>query len=376
MKTNRTDFRQLSNLINQLEINYKCFQYLHNSFETKRKELNDLEYYTFEMRREVCYLRLCYWNHFSEIVNILYTFFLPSRKKEEISFINLDEDLKNDSDYNNILSYYNSLNLKNTRNRTTAHKSADTLHSFFHTVQRNINNESYLKVCKVVDSFLQWAFNKYVGKLAIIVNSGNMLSGLRIVYRNIENNQTLDDLLQEDTRRFNFENVLFDRILKISISSSVLRNQTRKKNIDDKILEGIRQHLKILINLRAIKSIKDENTFQKFLNSWTQNLVKKFKGNNLKWGSARKALNVMLEELYLSYYMKKYVKNISNYLEIPLDNIVYKKLKEFDSSLPDKFTISALSKKQSELYQETAKKLAKTFDLKRVELDVMLWTSN
>lgn len=373
IKQKQTDFKKLSNLINQLEINYKCFKYLHKSFAEKLNKFPFENYLSTEFRREISYLQLCYWNHFSEITNIFYTLFMPSKRKEEISFVNIDENLTDDKIYSELIVKYKELKLPNIRNRTTAHKSAERTHSFFYIVQHKVDSDLYNGISNLVDSFLNWAYKKYgeYGKLVKIMNQGNIYSGVKTIFNNIENNLSL-----EDVRDYKYDNIIYEKILKTSINSSVLRNQRIKKDKNNKkenILENIRKYLKNIVNLEVFNKIKDENGFKFILDMWTHDLEENFIENKLKWGSARKAINILLEGLYFNYYTRKYIRHLSVYLEIPVDSKVHNHLKKYDKTLLDKFTIKNLDKNQNKKYQKVAAKLANECGLKRVELDAVLW---
>lgn len=134
------------------------------------------------------------------------------------------------------------------------------------------------------------------------------------------------------------------------------------------------------INLSFFHSIKDHNEFKLWLNGQTEAIVSINHSPSIKWGAARKSLNLFLRDcLYNKYLSHKYnIGNAETFLEIPLDSIVAKKLKQ-DAGwgrLPAWDGLNNLKIVDSELFQQHASHMASQKEMPRVHLDVGLWVNN
>lgn len=114
-----------------------------------------------------------------------------------------------------------------------------------------------------------------------------------------------------------------------------------------------------------------------FLNKKTEELKRSFPKNAKNWGAARKAINLFLRDaLYNQYLSQKYhLSDIEYWLEVPLDSMVAKGLKEYNcgNTLPDWPGLKRLNIKISDQFQHTAMILSRESENARVHLDIDLW---
>ena len=96
-----------------------------------------------------------------------------------------------------------------------------------------------------------------------------------------------------------------------------------------------------------------------------------------QWGTARKALNIFLRDAAYNHFLRhRFALDRSEVLlEIPLDSITAKKLREAEKhrNLPAWPGVSSLKPNTSKLYQDVARRVAKTREIARVHLDVYWW---
>jgi len=118
--------------------------------------------------------------------------------------------------------------------------------------------------------------------------------------------------------------------------------------------------------------------FRKWLNHKTRLLQRKLPNPDRPWGIARKALNLFLRSCFYNRFLyERYRLNcIASWLEVPLDSVVAKKLKEHagHGMLPKWFGLGGLTPKDSDTFQQHALEYAKEKGLPaRVFLDNYLW---
>jgi len=151
-------------------------------------------------------------------------------------------------------------------------------------------------------------------------------------------------------------NKIRERIAFLSIGTSTLRNQGAPK-----VKETAQKYLAAM-NLKPLMKISSEKEYRKFIDRHTASLSNKFpsgaKGN---WGAARKAINIFLRDcLYNSYVSKEFrIKNLSRWLEIPLDSDVGENLNKLYPELPPWDAIKRLNVDISDKFQEAALDQAK-----------------
>ena len=156
-----------------------------------------------------------------------------------------------------------------------------------------------------------------------------------------------------------------NRIANISVGASSLRNQGRKG-----LVEKTRKCLK-KINLSKF----NKYNFKKLLKIETKKMMK---NAELKFGSARKSLNLFLLQCSLdrclSYYYK--LNKILDQMELPLDSYTIKHLKNEAKNkhkLPKWDGIIHLKEENNVIFQEFAKVLAEDKKIPRVYLDLIYW---
>ena len=169
----------------------------------------------------------------------------------------------------------------------------------------------------------------------------------------------------------------------MSITPSVVRGNKGMVGCAD----FAREHLSEKLDLSRFV-VKTEKDFLDVLENETAKFIQEAKEKSnqafiLSWGLARKILNIYLRDIVYCRYFVNYKINAAH-LEIPLDSIVFKKIKEFyrenSIRLPtcsvvkkEAPTIKALTKDISDQYQLVAKECAKTKDTYRIHLDALWW---
>lgn len=165
------------------------------------------------------------------------------------------------------------------------------------------------------------------------------------------------------------------RVANIAIGVSTLRGQGPSG-----IIQKARGYLSSSDFLKELKEISSKE-FCSFLDKHTEKLMKQFPiGAQNNWGAARKAINVFLESAFYDRFLTKEYRldRLEIYLELPLDSNVTKCLmKHFGKTILPRWNgIKKLKRKDSNLYQEYAEKLAKKKGYKaRIYLDLECWRS-
>ena len=163
-------------------------------------------------------------------------------------------------------------------------------------------------------------------------------------------------------------------IANIAIGPTTLRNQGKlvtKKARNFLIKEKT-------VDLSIFRKIKPSQ-YPKQLDRWTDLLRKK----KIKWGTARKALNLFMIQAFMNKYLaKKYGMNkFRNVLETPLDSQASKFLrKKAEEAGRDKLPrwkgIKGLKQEDSACYQEFASDFSKREGIPRACLDILIWRQN
>lgn len=115
--------------------------------------------------------------------------------------------------------------------------------------------------------------------------------------------------------------------------------------------------------------------FEQTLDSETDKLVAKLPKSASSWGLSRKLLNIFLREcLYNGYLNEAYgLGRAEALLEIPLDSITARRLREAQPDLPRWLGVRGLSPEVSALYQTAAHDIATKRRTARVHLDAYWW---
>ena len=165
-------------------------------------------------------------------------------------------------------------------------------------------------------------------------------------------------------------NLVQRRVVNLAIGPSVLRNQGAPD-----VIEKAREYLANL-DLRRFSNLTAE-AFSQTLEACTDELMSSFPDGARHWGTARKALNVFLEEAFYNRFLcEEYgLHALEACLEIPMDSQVAQGLRRRAArgSLPHWYGITGLSKKARDAFQSYAQRLAASMGQARVYLDLILW---
>jgi hypothetical protein len=142
------------------------------------------------------------------------------------------------------------------------------------------------------------------------------------------------------------------------------------------VLKAARRFLTKL-DMRRV-SVANPHTFEKRLNKYTHLLVRRLPPGAKHWGVARKAINLFLRDAYYNQFLaRKYRLNrIARHLEIPLDAVVTRRLRELAgrSRLPQWRGLKGLTPADSAAYQQFVVQLARRERVHPVHLDAALWS--
>lgn len=159
-------------------------------------------------------------------------------------------------------------------------------------------------------------------------------------------------------------------VANIATSGSTLRNQG-----DKDVAKNARQFLSQL-DLMMFRRIKP-NDYPECLNRWTEELKKKLPKGARNWGTARKALNVFLVQVFMNKHLvEKYgLKRFGDVLETPLDSQATSRMRKLAGRgrLPRWDSIKRLSQGDSLRYQEFAAVYAQEQGIPRACLDIIIW---
>lgn len=160
------------------------------------------------------------------------------------------------------------------------------------------------------------------------------------------------------------------RMAQASIGASSLRNQGKSK-----VVEKSHDFCKAMD-----LSKYTPKTFASQLDKDTRKLLKKLKMKEKQWGTARKALNLFLRDVFYNKYLSPAYKfdRLEPLLEIPLDTQVAEKIQEYPNGKDLTWNrIKHTTKNDNTAYQEAAKKIADKDKLikYRVHLDLIFWRS-
>ncbi len=159
-------------------------------------------------------------------------------------------------------------------------------------------------------------------------------------------------------------------VANIAISGSTLRNQGAPG-----VAEAARQFLAEL-PLNTFLDIQPVN-YPGILNQWTEELRTQLPQGAQYWGTARKAINVFLVQVFLNQYLEAHygLYEFGLVLETPLDSKATRKLRHIAgrSVLPRWSGIIHLTSESSQHYQDFAAEYAGEIGLPRACLDILLW---
>jgi len=174
------------------------------------------------------------------------------------------------------------------------------------------------------------------------------------------------------------------RVADIEIGTSVARNQGFAGAVDT-----ARSFLATM-DLRQFGLQRTESEFLRLLDKRTLELQQRLKGRRKKqvavkptapalWGTARKVLNVFLCEAYFHRVLQRCygLQNLMVWLEVPLDSIISKAIKEKTSERKLRLPfpgVGRLDEMTSRRFQEQAKRIAENDQLPaRIYFEVREW---
>ena len=155
-------------------------------------------------------------------------------------------------------------------------------------------------------------------------------------------------------------------------SSSALRNQGAPG-----VVQAAREFLSCL-DLKPLGKVPT-GRYTKTLDTWTERLRRKLPRGAKNWGTARKALNIFLVEVFFNRFLgpKYRMDRLKDALETPLDSQARDEIRRFARkrglSLPDFRTIRGLTDQVSREYQEAASRMAAENRIPRACLDLIVW---
>ena len=119
----------------------------------------------------------------------------------------------------------------------------------------------------------------------------------------------------------------------------------------------------------------DKHVFARQLNATTKRLTACLPRRAASWGLARKLANIFLRDsLYTSYLARAYrLAKAEKFLEIPLDSITAKRIRDEMPQLPRWPGVKHLDRVTSNAYQVAALLIAKQHGIARVHLDAYWW---
>lgn len=162
------------------------------------------------------------------------------------------------------------------------------------------------------------------------------------------------------------------KVATTAVGPSALRNQGKG------VLTAAQQFLADVSLSKVPRS--DLNSFERWLDRETENLLNVFPIRGRPWGTARKALNLFLRDvLYNRYLCNKFgLMTIKPWLEIPLDSAVANGLKRLGQrgQLPRWPGLKRLTKPVSQIFQDFAGEFAEENEIERIHLDIYLWLEN
>ena len=162
------------------------------------------------------------------------------------------------------------------------------------------------------------------------------------------------------------------RVVNAAIGPSTLRNQGAP-------VTGTAKEFLSNLDLNELKNIDSSDEFGVFLNNKTTKLKNKFSDGAKNFGTARKAINVFIEEAFYNKFLSTYygLDSLVSYLEIPLDSGVATGLKKDAADrgikLSNGVTIKNLTEEINKEYQKFASELAKEKNIARIYLDLVYW---
>ena len=169
-------------------------------------------------------------------------------------------------------------------------------------------------------------------------------------------------------KRERFLRIIQDRAARLAVGPSTTRGRGSRGAI-----AAARLHLGRL-SVTAF-SVRDQTRFTRRLSSATRVLMHALPPKARSWGLARKVLNIFLRDCLYNVYLRKAhgLAAIEQMLEIPLDSITARAIREEMPELPRWPGVRNLTPDLSAAYQAAAMAVAKREGIARVHLDAYWW---
>ena len=122
--------------------------------------------------------------------------------------------------------------------------------------------------------------------------------------------------------------------------------------------------------------VKRKLVFCQRLDEATEELRKALPEERQDWALARKLLNIFLRHAFYNRYLRDQYRldKAESFFEVPVDSVVAEGLHEkFPKELDRWSSLKKLTEDEHTRYQSCAEKLACTWKIARVHLDLVLW---
>jgi hypothetical protein len=138
--------------------------------------------------------------------------------------------------------------------------------------------------------------------------------------------------------------------------------------------EGDIKRVRVFLDKLDITQFNRPNRFPISLDRATKSLARRIP---LRWGAARKFLNIYLRNITYNFYLRRKYRlhRIEALLELPLDSYAADGLRadHEGNSLPRWKGVIHLTREANALYQDVARQVAKGESICRVHLDMKYW---
>lgn len=169
-------------------------------------------------------------------------------------------------------------------------------------------------------------------------------------------------------KKSRFLKMVQHRAARVAITASATRGQS--------VAGVVRCARDFLISLPLARfGTREERRFARQLDTATSRLRACLPRGAASWGLARKLLNIFLRDsFYTSYLAKEHGLAAAEYLlEIPLDSITAKRIRQIKLNLPPWPGVKYLDQDTSAVYQAAAQVIARKHQVARVHLDAYWW---
>lgn len=168
--------------------------------------------------------------------------------------------------------------------------------------------------------------------------------------------------------RRRFLRAIQHRTARVAIGASAARGRDNRDVVD--------RARRFMISVKLARfATRDRAAFGRALDRHTQKLMAALPKRGASWGLARKLLNIFLRDsLYTGYLSRAYgLTAAEGLLEIPLDSITAKHIRQAKPELPRWLGVKHLDPRVSAAYQAAALLVAKRKRTARVHLDAYWW---